>query len=74
MFKARKREITVGEHDMGWGSAGTPPWVDEEKIDEEKKKREKKAKEAAVKALERENDALKKQIAELGKELKKLKK
>jgi hypothetical protein len=24
---------------MGMGSAGTPPWVDEEKIDEEKKEK-----------------------------------
>jgi predicted RNase H-like nuclease (RuvC/YqgF family) len=59
---------------MGWGSAGTPPWVDEETIDEEKKKREGKAKEAAVTALEKENDVLKKQIAELQNEIKKLKK
>jgi predicted RNase H-like nuclease (RuvC/YqgF family) len=59
---------------MGWGSAGTPPWVDEEKIDEEKKKRKTARDAARIKALEEENEALKKRVNQLESELKKLKK
>ena len=59
---------------MGMGSAGTPPWVDEEKIDEEKKEKTVTEHEAKLKALEKENTKLKKQIKELETELKKLKK
>jgi predicted nucleic acid-binding Zn-ribbon protein len=59
---------------MGWGSSGTPPWVDEEQIDREKRK-QKAAKDAAkIKALEEENTTLKKRIKQLEDELKKLKK
>jgi predicted RNase H-like nuclease (RuvC/YqgF family) len=59
---------------MGWGSSGTPPWVDEEKIDEEKKKRKTARDAARIKALEEENEALKKRVKQLESELKKLKK
>jgi cell division protein FtsB len=56
---------------MGWGSAGTPPWVDDENIDKEKR-RQKAAQDAArIKALEQENEMLKKRIKELEDELKK---
>ena len=59
---------------MGWGSSGTPAWVDEEKIDEEKKKQNSTAEAAKIKALEKENEALKKRIKQLEDELKKHKK
>jgi predicted RNase H-like nuclease (RuvC/YqgF family) len=59
---------------MGWGSSGTPPWVDEEKIDEEKKKRKTARDAARIKALEEENETLKKRVKQLESELKKLKK
>ncbi len=59
---------------MGWGSSGTPPWVNAEKIDEEKKKRKTARDAAKIKALEEENEALKKRIKQLEDELKKLKK
>lgn len=56
---------------MGWGSAGTPPWADDENIDKEKR-RQKAAQDAArIKALEQENEMLKKRIKELEDELKK---
>ncbi|TRO47868.1 hypothetical protein E2P60_02225 [Candidatus Bathyarchaeota archaeon] len=59
---------------MGWGSSGTPPWVDAKNLDEEKRK-QKAAKDAAkIKVLEEENEALKKQIKQLEEELEKLKK
>lgn len=59
---------------MGWGSSGTPPWVDAKNLDEEKRK-QKVAKDAAkIKVLEEENEALKKQIKQLEEELEKLKK
>ncbi len=58
---------------MGYGSAGTPPWVDEEKIDEEKKQKKIEAM-AEIKALEQENEKLKKRIKQLEDELKKAKK
>ncbi len=59
---------------MGWGSSGTPPWVNAEKIDEEKKKRKAARDAARIKALEEENEALKKRVKQLEDELKKLKK
>ena len=59
---------------MGWGSSGTPPWVNAEKIDEEKKKRKTARDAARIKALEKENEALKKRIKQLEDELKNLKK
>jgi predicted RNase H-like nuclease (RuvC/YqgF family) len=59
---------------MGFGSAGTPPWVDEEKIDVEKKEHKTAEYDAKIKALEKENEALKKRIKQLEGELKKLKK
>jgi cell division protein FtsB len=59
---------------MGWGSSGTPPWVDEEHIDDEKKAHKDAEYVAKIKALEKENEALKKRIRQLEDELKKLKK
>ena len=59
---------------MGYGSAGTPPWVDEEKIDQEKKKQKTAEAMAEIKALEQENQKLKKRIKELEDEFKKMKK
>jgi cell division protein FtsB len=58
---------------MGWGSSGTPPWVDEEHIDEEKKAQSEAEYVAKIKALEKENEALKKRIKQLEDELKKSK-
>jgi len=59
---------------MGYGSAGTPPWVDEEKFDEEKKKQKAAQDAAEISALEKEIAALKKQVKQLQDELKKSKK
>lgn len=59
---------------MGWGSSGTPPWVNAEKIDEEKRKQKAAQDAAKIKALEEENEALKKRIKQLEDELKKRKK
>ena len=59
---------------MGYGSAGTPPWVDEEKIDEEKKDRKIAENDAKLKALQKENEMLKKRLKDLDAELKRLKK
>lgn len=59
---------------MGYGSAGTPPWVDEEKIDEERKELKNAKNEAILKALEKENVALRKRVKQLEGELQKLKK
>jgi hypothetical protein len=39
---------------VGWGSSGTPPWVDEERIDEEKKEHKTAQDAAKISALERE--------------------
>ena len=56
---------------MGWGSAGTPPWVDEKNIDRDKM-RQKAAEDAArIKELEQENELLKKRVEQLEEELKK---
>ena len=59
---------------MGWGSSGTPPWVDEKGIDEEKRKQKASQNTARIKALEEENEALRKRIKHLEEELRKLKK
>ncbi len=59
---------------MGWGSAGTPPWVDEKAIDQEKHQHGDSEQTEKIKALEKENIELKKRIKELENELKKLKK
>jgi len=59
---------------MGRGSSCPPPWVDGEKIDEEKKKQKAAQDAARIKALEKENEALKKRVKQLEDELKKLKK
>jgi predicted RNase H-like nuclease (RuvC/YqgF family) len=59
---------------MGWGSSGTPPWVDEKEIDEEKRKQKATQDAAKIKALQEENEALKKRVKQLEDELKKLKK
>ncbi|MCW4046560.1 MAG: Atg14 domain-containing protein [Candidatus Bathyarchaeota archaeon] len=56
---------------MGWGSAGTPPWVDEENIDKEKMRRKAAEDAVRIKALEEENEALKKRIKKLEDKLKK---
>ena len=58
---------------MGWGSSGTPPWVDDKRIDEEKKEHQNLRDLAKIKALKKENEALKKKIRELEEELEKLK-
>ena len=59
---------------MGWGSSGTPPWVDEERIDEEKKKQQRVEDAKRIKALEEENEELRKQMKQLELELRKLEK
>jgi predicted nucleic acid-binding Zn-ribbon protein len=59
---------------LGWGSSGTPPWVDEEGIDEEKRKQKAAQDAAKIKALEEENEKLKKRIKQLEEELKTRKK
>jgi predicted nucleic acid-binding Zn-ribbon protein len=59
---------------MGWGSSGMPPWVDEKGIDEEKRKQKAAQDAAKIKALEEENETLKKRVKQLEDELKKLKK
>jgi hypothetical protein len=58
---------------MGWGSAGPPPWVNEER--EDKEERAKKTAEylARIAALEEENEALKLRVKNLEDELKKKK-
>jgi predicted RNase H-like nuclease (RuvC/YqgF family) len=59
---------------MGWGSSGTPPWADAKNLDEQKR-RQKAAQDATkIKALEEENEALKKRIKQLEDKLKKQKK
>ena len=59
---------------MGWGSSGTPPWVDDRRIDEEKKEHRNLQDLSKIRALEKENEALKKKIRELEEELEKIKK
>jgi hypothetical protein len=55
---------------MGYGSAGTPPWIDEKRVEEEKHTHEDAEKTAQLKKLQKENEALKKRIVELENELK----
>jgi predicted nucleic acid-binding Zn-ribbon protein len=59
---------------MGWGSSGTPPWVDEKGIDDERRKQQAAKDAARIKALEEENETLKKRIKQLEDKLEKLKK
>jgi predicted nucleic acid-binding Zn-ribbon protein len=59
---------------MGLSSGCPPPWVNAEKLDEEKKKQKTAQDAAKIKALEKENEELKKRIKQLEDELKKLKK
>ncbi len=59
---------------MGWGSSGTPPWVDEKGIDEEKRKQKTAQDFAKIEALEKENKALKKRVKQLEDELEKIRK
>ncbi len=59
---------------MGYGSAGTPPWVDEERIDEEKKQRKAAENEEKLKALQKENATLRKRVKQLEHELQELEK
>lgn len=59
---------------MGWGSAGTPPWVDAKNLDEENRRKKAAQDAAKIKALEEENEVLKKRVNQLENELKKLKK
>ena len=59
---------------MGWGSSGTPPWVDEEGINEEKRKQKASQDARKIMVLQEENETLKKRVKQLEEELKKLKK
>ena len=59
---------------MGWGSSGTPPWIDAKTLDEEKRKKKALQDNAKIKALEEENEKLKNRIKQLEHELEKLKK
>ena len=47
---------------MGWGSSGTPPWVDDKRIDEEKKDDQNLRDLTNIQALEKENEALNKNL------------
>jgi uncharacterized protein YecT (DUF1311 family) len=58
---------------MGYGSAGTPAWIDERRIEEERQKQKEAETAAKLVALEKENAALKKRVAELEEKLKKKK-
>ena len=58
---------------MGWGSGGTPTWVDARNLDEETRKQKLKQYDTKIKALQEENETLKKRIKQLEEELKKLK-
>ncbi len=59
---------------MGYGSAGTPPWIDERRAEEDKRKRKEAEDAAKIEALEKENEQLKKSVASLEAELRKIKK
>jgi predicted nucleic acid-binding Zn-ribbon protein len=59
---------------LGLGSGCPPPWVNAEKLDAAKRKQKASQDAAKIKALEEENEALKKRIKQLEDELKKLKK
>lgn len=56
---------------MGYGSAGTPAWIDERRIEEEKQKKKEAETAAKLAILEKENAALKKRVTELEEKLKK---
>lgn len=58
---------------MGWGSSGTPPWVDAKNLDEDKQKEKAKQDAKKIKALEEENERLNRRIKQLEDELEKLK-
>jgi cell division protein FtsB len=58
---------------MGWGSSGTPPWIDAKKMDEEKKRKKLADALAENEALKQENEKLKKRIKQLEDEIGKLK-
>ncbi len=59
---------------MGYGSAGTPPWVDDQNIDQEKKEQKIAQYTKKIQLLEKENEALKKHVKELEAEVHKLRK
>jgi predicted RNase H-like nuclease (RuvC/YqgF family) len=59
---------------MGYGSAGTPPWVDEKRVEEEEQKKKAAKVLTKLKVLERENKELKKRVADLEAEVTQLKK
>ncbi len=56
---------------MGYGSAGTPPWIDEKIVKEEKQKQKEAEMAAQLKALRDENKVLKERVAELERKLNK---
>jgi predicted RNase H-like nuclease (RuvC/YqgF family) len=56
---------------MGWGSAGPPPWVDEERQNEEEKAKKMAQYLARITALEKENETLKMRVKQLEDELNK---
>ena len=59
---------------MGWGSAGPPPWVDEERQNEEERAKKTAEYLAKITELEKENETLKLRVKKLEDELKKTKK
>ncbi len=59
---------------MGYGSAGTPPWIDERRAEENERKRKEAENAARIEALEKENEQLKKRVTELEAELRKIRK
>ena len=56
---------------MGWGSAGPPPWVDEEHQNEIENAKKTAEYLARIAALEKENEALKMRVKQLEDELNK---
>ena len=54
---------------MGWGSAGPPPWVDEERQNEEEKTKKTAQYLARITTLEKENETLKMRVKQLEDEL-----
>ena len=54
---------------MGWGSAGPPPWVDEERQNEEEKAKKTAQYLARITTLEKENETLKMRVKQLEDEL-----
>ena len=59
---------------MGWGSSGSPPWVDAKNLDEAKKRKKLLDVLSENEALKQENEKLKKRIKQLEDELGKLEK